>query len=253
MSGEDSSNGPGAGQSGLGNSVLRAMGPADWQALEAHVEALTLAAGDVLAEPGQPIRHVYFPLTAVASVVTLMSDGREVESDTVGLESGVGLLSALGDSVAVSRAFIQIPGRAARIRAPILRRQAEASQSLRRIMIRHAQANLSQAHQSVACNALHSLNERLCRWLLMSQDRTGGDVVRLTHEFLATMLGVQRSTVSEALRAMADAGLVRQRRGAIEILDRPQLEAAVCECYAAVKANLALLIGPEFADDDAAG
>jgi CRP-like cAMP-binding protein len=111
--------------------------------------------------------------------------------------------------------------------------------------MRHAQANLAQAHQSVACNALHGIEQRLCRWLLMSHDRTGGDDVRLTHQFLATMLGVQRTTVTEALRVFTEAGLVQQGRGAIRILDRQRLEALTCECYGAVRANARMLIsGP---------
>ncbi len=225
------------------NHVLRAMSASDRQALTPQFQDVALGSGDLLFEPGYPVSHVYFPVTAVVSVVTLMRDGRAVESDTIGQESAVGLLSALGDTVSINRTFTQIPGRAVRVPAPALRRQAEQSVGLQRLLIRHAQANLAQAHQSVACNALHGLNERLARWLLMSQDRTGGDDVRLTHQFLATMLGVQRTTVTEALGVMTEHRLIQQSRGAIRILDRARLEAQVCECYAAVRAHLAQLIG----------
>jgi len=156
----------------------------------------------------------------VLSVVTVMADGRTVESDTVGYESAVGVLCALGASASVSRTFTQIGGSTIRLSASRLRHRAEESASLRRLLIRYAQANLAQAHQSVACNALHDLTQRLCRWLLMSHDRTGGDEVRLTQQYLATMLGVQRTTVTEALRELASAGLIRQQRGAIHVLDR---------------------------------
>ncbi|MBV9996936.1 MAG: Crp/Fnr family transcriptional regulator [Caulobacteraceae bacterium] len=231
------------------NYVLRAMGRADRRALEPHMQEIALGAGDILYEPGYPVEWVYFPDTAVLSVVTVMSDGRMVESDTVGCESVVGVLSALGASPSISRTFTQIGGDAIKLSAARLRRQGEESGALRRLLIRHAQANLAQAHQSVACNALHDLNQRLCRWLLMSQDRTAEMEVRLTQQYLATMLGVQRTTVTEALRQLATAGLISRGRGRIRLLDRPRLEAQVCECYEAVRANLGQLIGAEGSED----
>jgi CRP-like cAMP-binding protein len=230
--------------------VLAVMAAADRAALAPNLQEVALRSGDVLSEPGYPVSWVYFPISAVLSVVTLMADGRSVESDTVGRESAVGLLCALAETVSVDRTFTQIAGRAWRVPASRVRWQAEASPTLHRLLIRHAQANLAQAHQSVACNALHDLDERLARWLLMSQDRTGGDDIRLTHEFLATMLGVQRTTVTEALRALAAAGLIRQERGAIHILDRAGFEARVCECYEVLKGNLVQLIGADALDQD---
>jgi CRP-like cAMP-binding protein len=229
----------------LPNHVLDAMAPADLEALAPHLQELSLSAGAVLYEPGYEVEWVYFPTTAVVSVVTTMADGRSVESDTVGHESAVGILAALAAAESVSRTFVQIAGGASRLSSARLRGQAERSSSLRRLLVRHALANLAQAHQSVACNALHGIEQRLCRWLLMSHDRTGGDDVRLTHQFLATMLGVQRTTVTEALRVFTEAGLVQQGRGAIRILDRQRLEALTCECYGAVRANARMLIsGP---------
>ncbi len=184
-----------------------------------------------------------FPNTAVVSVVTVMSDGRTVESDTVGYESVVGVLAALGTSLAISRTFTQIPGSATRLSAARLRRQVDESSVLRRLLVRHSQANLAQAHQSVACNALHSVNQRLSRWLLMSQDRTAAATVQLTQQFLAAMVGVQRTTITKALSDLTQAGLIRRGRGRIVILDRAGLEARSCECYGAVRANLERLIG----------
>jgi CRP-like cAMP-binding protein len=234
------------------NYLLQAMSRDDRAALEPHFQRVTLASGDVLFEPGYPVEWVYFPNTAVASVVTVMADGRTVESDTVGYESVVGALSMLGSSVATSRTFIQIAGTAVRAPAARIRQRAEVSSSLRLLLIRHANANLAQAHQSVACNALHALTERLCRWLLMSHDRTADDRIRLTQQYLATMLGVQRTTVTEALQDLTVAGLIRQERGAILILDRAGLEALVCECYDVVRLNLEQLIGREPSADRAA-
>jgi CRP-like cAMP-binding protein len=227
------------------NMVLGALSPADRLALEPHLQFVTLASGDILYEPGYAVDWVYFPNTAVLSVVTVMADGRTVESDTVGYESVVGALCALAGTPAVSRTFTQIPGAAVRLSAALLRRQADTSAALRKLLIRHAQVNLAQAHQSVACNALHELSERLCRWLLMSHDRTASDQVQLTQQYLATMLGVQRTTVTEALGELANAGLIRQGRGCIFILNRARMAALVCECYDAVRTNLRQLIGDE--------
>ena len=169
-----------------------------------------------------------------------------MESDTVGYESVVGALCALGVIAGHQPHLHPDPGnRRAALRAPRLRRQADESAATCRLLIRHAYANLAQAHQSVACNALHELTQRLCRWLLMSHDRTASDNVQLTQQYLATMLGVQRTTVTEALRQMAEAQLIRRGRGCIHILDRGRMEAEVCECYDAVRANLQMLIGDE--------
>jgi CRP-like cAMP-binding protein len=161
----------------------------------------------------------------------------------VGRESAVGLLAALGRSPATSRTFTQIAGEAVRLSAARLRSRAEASSHLRQVLVRHSLANLAQAHQSVACNALHGVTERLIRWLLMSQDRTASDVVRLTQQYLATMVGVQRTTITEALGELAAAGLIRTGRGHVEILDRARMEARVCECYETCQSNLERLIG----------
>ena len=154
------------------NHILNSIEPKDLQALQPHFKPLELASGDVLYEPDRPVDRVYFPNTAVLSVVMVMEDGRTVETDTVGFESAVGLIAALGSSMSVNRTFTQIPGVAIGLSAARLRERAEESPSLRTVLLRHAQANLAQAHQSVACNALHDVEQRLCRWLLASYDRT---------------------------------------------------------------------------------
>lgn len=227
------------------NLVLGALRRDDRREIEPHLQFISLGSGDILYEPGYPVDWIYFPNTTVLSVVTVMADGRTVESDTVGYESMVGGLNALGDVEAVSRTFVQIPGTALRLSAVRLRRRADESPAFRKLLIRHAQANLAQAHQSVACNALHDLNQRLCRWLLMSHDRTARADIQLTQQFLATMLGAQRTTVNEALRELAEAGLIRQGRGSIQLLNRERMQAMVCECYDAVRSSLTQLIGDE--------
>jgi len=225
------------------NFLLRALAPADRVALESGLALCELASGEVLYEPEYPVDHVWFPLTAVLSVVTVMRDGRTVESDTVGRESAVGILAAISCAVCTSRTFAQVPGRALRLSAARLRHQAEHSAELRKLLMRHALANIAQAHQSVACNALHTVRGRICRWLLMTQDRTDSDTVRLTQQYLATMVGVQRTTVTQLLRELADQGIVATRRGRVDILDRAALETRVCECYGAIQANFERLIG----------
>jgi len=211
------------------------MSASDREALEPHLKLVNLASGDVLFEPEQPADRVYFPNTAVLSVVMVMEDGRTVETDTVGNESAVGILAALGASMSVNRTLTQISGAALVVPAARLRQASEESAALRTLLLRHAQINLAQAHQSVACNALHGVEQRLCRWLLASQDRTDRDVVELTQQYLATMVGVQRTTITQALRDLTAAGLIRQGRRSIEIVDRRGMEARACECYAAVR------------------
>jgi len=217
------------------NHVLNTISSSDRDALAPHLKPVTLASGDVLFEPEQPADRVYFPNTAVLSVMMVMEDGRTVETDTVGNESAVGILAALGASMSVNRTLTQIPGTALVMPAARLRQVADESTALRTLLLRHAQINLAQAHQSVACNALHGVEQRLCRWLLASQDRTDRDVVELTQQYLAIMVGVQRTTVTQALRELTTAGLIRQGRRYIEIIDRKGMEARACECYAAVR------------------
>ena len=225
------------------NQILSSLSAQEAGALAPFSTMVSLGSGDVLFEPDVKVDRVYFPNTAVLSVVTLMEDGRAVESDTVGNESAVGILEALAPSRTISRIFTQISGDAVCIQAARLRAQFEAYPRLRSVLLRHAQANLAQAHQSVACNALHTVEQRLCRWLLASHDRTATDVIRITQQYLATMVGVQRTTVTQALRELVGAGLIRQGRGQVQVLSRRGLETRACECHRAVKAKLERLIG----------
>jgi len=225
------------------NYILRALSRSDRDSLAPELTLQELASGDILYEPEYPADWVWFPVTAVLSVVTVMRDGRTVESDTVGRESAVGILASISSAVCTSRTFTQIPGQVLRLSAARLRRQANDSPVLRKLLMRHALANLAQAHQSVACNALHDVGSRVCRWLLMSQDRTDSDIVRLTQQYLATMVGVQRTTVTALLAELAEEGIVARSRGRVDILDRARLEARVCECYETVQSNYERLIG----------
>ncbi len=171
-----------------------------------------------------------------------MRDGRTVESATVGRESVVGVLNALGSRDAVNRTLVQIAGEAIRLPAGRLNEVALTRPGLMNLLLRHTQANLAQAHQSVACNALHPVNARLCRWLLLSEDRTGSPIVPLTQDYLATMLGVQRTTVTQAMRVLKAGNLISYSRGKIRIADRQGIEDLACECYEVGQAQLDRLV-----------
>jgi CRP-like cAMP-binding protein len=226
-----------------GNHFLDSLGPESFNLLKPYLARSLLARNEVLCVPGADLDCVWFPVTAILSVVTIMVDGNDVEACTIGHESAYGLLNALGSTTAIDRVIAQVPGPAIRMPSSRLRAAAALSNGMVDLIIRHAQANLAQIQQSVACNAIHDVEARLCRWLLMTQDRTRHDRLPLTQEFLGFMLGVQRTTVSNAARGLLTAGFIRYSRGQIEILDRNGLKARACECYASVLDKHAQLLG----------
>ena len=213
------------------NRLLASFSEPALAALSPHIREIGLSVGRVIAEPGSPIEYVYFPTSGVISIITLMRDDRRVESLTVGREGAVGLLPAFGDPTWDSRGLVQIAGGALRIEAPALRAAAHEHASILDVVIRYAQITEAQLHQSAACNALHPIEARLCRWLLTCEDRVGDKVLPLTHEFLGMMLGVQRTRVTTAAQALQRQGLIEYRRGLITVLDRKGMEQAACECY----------------------
>jgi CRP-like cAMP-binding protein len=216
------------------------------------LEALPLAARDrwfaslipsfleiktVLFEPGQVIEHVYFPLNGVISLVTPLEDGAIVEVATVGNEGIVGVPLVLGGSLAV-RAISQVAGWVLKMDAAAFEESIQAEPAVRSILADYLQALFGQVAQAAACNRLHSNEERLSRWLLMSHDRVGVDEFLITHEFLGQMLGSRRATVTLSAGILQAAGLIRYRRGVVTIVDRAGLAAVACECYAVIKAEL---------------
>jgi CRP-like cAMP-binding protein len=217
------------------NRLLASLPADDLQMLSPHLVHLTMEKGALLCEPGDPIDYIYFPHDAVVSLMTMMRGGGSVESSTVGREGAFGLGACVAPRKALSRAIIQVAGRASRIEAAELQKVWEISPTLRSLVDRHAEALYGHAIQSVACNALHSVEARFCRWILCCQDRIDSNRVALTQEFLADMLGVQRTTVTAVARALQASGLIQYRRGVVDILDRPGLEAISCECYDAVR------------------
>jgi CRP-like cAMP-binding protein len=226
------------------NALLSAMAPADIETLFPAMKEAALGVGQVLCEPGEPMEAVYFPSSAVISVVTVMKDGRNVETASIGHESVAGLLSALTGVPPISRMHVQIAGGAISVPSSALRARTNESASLMRLILRYAQVNSAQAEQSAACNAVHHLSARLARWLLICQDRIDNPIMPLTQDYLGVMAGALRSSVSLAAGEFKEQGLIRYSRGQIEILDRAGLEARACECYRVDQANRESLLTP---------
>ena len=213
------------------NRLLAALEPEDFSWLEPHLEIIELPRGKVLFEAGEPIRHTYFPHDGVVSLVTVLQSGGSVEMALFGREGALGFVSALVTRQSFGRYITQISGTASRVSLERLNEGVAERPKLRHVMFRFTEAFLAQTLQTVACNAIHSVEARCCRSILTTRDRTDRDEIPLTHEALAEMLGVQRSTVSSVTSALQKAGLIVQGRGTIRITDRQGLEATVCECY----------------------
>ncbi|HEY8320784.1 MAG TPA: Crp/Fnr family transcriptional regulator [Candidatus Baltobacteraceae bacterium] len=215
----------------IGNRILDALPSAESAPLRAALEPVALAAYDVVYVAGAPIAAIYFPVTAVLSVLTVMRDGAAVEIGTFGCEGISGAQIVLGSDRSPSQMICQVPGDAYRLPVAAFDAQLASSPNLRRLVRRYAQALFNFMGQSIACNRLHAVNERCARWLLLTHDRVSGDAFSLTQEFLAIMLGVHRPVVSLAAAALQVAGYIRYRRGQVEVRDRAGLESAACECY----------------------
>ena len=228
-----------------GQNKLIALLPAEVQKrIEPTLETLALEAKYVVYEPDGLIDFVYFPLSAVVSLVVTMRDGATIEVGAIGNEGMVGMPVFLGLEHSPTKTLVQVPGQSARMPADELRKElASADGILRDVLARYGQAMINQVSQSVACNHIHTVEERLCRWLLMAHDRVRTNDFSLTHEFLAQMLGVRRPSVTIAAGVLEKAGLITYKRGRITVVDRPRLEAASCECYGVVKRGYDTLLG----------
>ena len=225
------------------NRLLAALSARDYAVLEPHLEPVALVRGQVLFEPGDDVNATYFPCRkAMVSLLIVTRDGREVEAATIGREGAVGGIVSEGHKPAFGRAVVQIAGEALAIPTSHLEAAKTGSPRFADLFARYADALLAQMMQSVACNALHTAEERAARWLLATHDRAGDNIIQLTQESLAEMLGVQRTTVSAVTGDLAARGLIRNRRGRVEVLDRPGLERAACECYRAVEEHFAKLL-----------
>jgi CRP-like cAMP-binding protein len=217
------------------NLFLTSLSARDRAALEPSLNLVELERNDMLAVQGKALTHATLPCGCIVSVVTLMQDGRSVESRTVGVEGGFGLLHALGSRLSYEQVTVQVAGPAYRISLDAVAEAARHSPDLVKAIVTHAQASLVQSAQQCACNALHGVDGRLCRWLLLTQDRLGDDVLPLTQEHLSIMLGVQRTTVTAAALALQNRGLIAYSRGKIRVLNRAGLIRGACECYGATE------------------
>ncbi len=218
----------------LQNRLLATLPVAEWLPLEADLELVELAMGATLHMAGTPLRHVYFPTTAIISLVSSMNDGASAEVAVVGSEGIVGVCAFMGGGNALSGALVQAAGHALRMNAVAIAAHSSRSAPLMRQLLRYTQALFTHMAQTSACNRHHELEQQLCRWLLLNLDRRKGNEMAVTQERIASMLGVRRSGVTEGALKLQQAGLIRYSRGHISILDRPGLEARSCECYSVV-------------------
>jgi CRP-like cAMP-binding protein len=229
------------------NTLLGAL-PAEVLArLITELELVPLKLGQVLAESGETMSHAYFPLDCIIALDVTMEDGGTTKTATVGREGMDGYVVALGDHHALLRSIVRLGGEAARLPVAELEAAFVANAGVRDLVLRFIQALLAQVMQGVACNALHAAEARLCRWLLLLADRVGDGGLHLTQEFLAETLGVQRTTVTLIARTLQTAGLIRYRRGLVEVIDRPGLEEAACECYRAIREHYERVLPGAFA------
>jgi CRP-like cAMP-binding protein len=217
------------------NHLLDALPAEDYERLAPHLELQKLELGDVLYEPGRAMRYVYFPTTAIVSMLYVMEDGASAEIAIVGNEGILGISLFMGGESTPSRAVVQSAGYGYRMRAQLLKNEFERYGTLMHLLLRYTQALITQMAQTAVCNRHHSVDQQLCRWLLLSLDRLASNELTMTQELIANMLGVRREGVTEAARKLQTAGLVEYRRGKITVLDRPRLQSRSCECYAVVK------------------
>jgi CRP-like cAMP-binding protein len=219
------------------NRLLASLSAADFELLRPHLNAVPLVHEATLFEPGDPLDHIYFPHSGIISLVVPLTGGQMVESAMVGRDTMFGGSLAIGGLPSSNRVIVQLAGDGVTIDVAPFREIAEKSPNFRITLIRHEQALFVQAQQSAACNAAHTIEARLSRWLLRARDLSGSDKLALTQEFLAQMLGVQRSSVSIVANTLQQAGLIHYSRGRIEITNLAGLQAACCECYGTVKAH----------------
>lgn len=217
------------------NYILNSLPDADYKRLLPDLEQVELTHAKNIFRPDEPIEFVYFPNTAMISVVTNTSDGQSIEAGVIGWEGMAGVEVLMGVDSTSNESMVQIPNGALRINTDAIRKEFDRGEAFNRVTLRYLHALLLQVSQTALCNRLHSLEQRLARWLLMCRDRTKNDEINLTQEFLSIMLGVNRPTVTIAATALQNAGCIKYSRGHITITDGKALEKYTCECYQAVK------------------
>jgi CRP-like cAMP-binding protein len=217
------------------NYILAALGGAELDRLAKHLELVTLKLGDVIYGPNQHISYAYFPTTSIISLQYIMDTGACAEAAEVGNEGMLGLPILLGGNATPNTAIVQTAGYAYRLEQNILKTEFNSAGLLQRLLLRYTQAMMTQMFQTAACNRHHTIEQQLCRWLLLTVDRIPSGELLMTQELVANMLGVRRESITEAARGLQDSGCIRYRRGHISVLDRQKLERSVCEFYSVVK------------------
>ncbi|MEH1914783.1 Crp/Fnr family transcriptional regulator [Nostoc sp.] len=225
------------------NKLLAALPDSDYQRLFPYLKLVPLQLHQILYEAGEPITQVYFPDNAVVSIVTTMEDGSTAEVGIVSNEGMVGIPVILGDNTTTTTAFVQVAGAAMQMNADVFRAEFNRGEAIQTLLLCYVQAVYSELAQGAACNRLHTLEERLARWLLTVSDRLESEDFPLTHEFISQMLGVRRSGVTVAASTLSRAGMIAYQRGHISILNRENLEATSCECYRVIQKEFARLLG----------
>ena len=217
------------------NRLLAALPAEDFARLRPHMKLTALPLGRVLHESSAQVRHLYFPVSGLVSLLYTLQDGATAELAVVGNDGCVGLAILLGGGTTPSRAVVQIAGHAYQVPSAAILEEFRRQGRLQSMLLRYIQARIAQVSQVAVCNRHHSVEQQLCRWLLLSLDRVPTSDIRVTHEQVSNMLGVRRTGITQAARTLARAGLIENRRGVIEVSDRAKLEAHACECYAAIK------------------
>ncbi len=220
------------------NHLLSALPSAEFERLAAHLELVPMRLGEILYEPGGQMQHAYFPTTAIVSLHYVMESGASAEAAGVGNEGVVGISLFMGGDSTPSSAVVQTAGHGYRLAGRLLKEEFNRGGALRSLLLRYTQALITQMIQTAACNRHHSVEQQLCRWLLLTLDRCGSRELVMTQELVASMLGVRREGITEAAGNLQRAGIIRYRRGHISVLQRDGLEARSCECYAVVKKEL---------------
>jgi CRP-like cAMP-binding protein len=217
------------------NQILRVLPEPERQRLLAHLEYVPLPLGSVLYESGDTLRHIYFPTDSIVSLLYVLADGGSAEIAMVGREGAIGVALFMGGETTPSRAVVQSEGSAYRLSGAVLKEEFKRHGQLLQVLLRYTQALITQMAQTAVCNRHHSVDQQLCRWLLLSLDRLPGNQVKMTQELIANMLGVRREGVTEAAGKLQKLGVIRYARGQITVIDRARLEQLSCECYAVVK------------------
>src|ERR1700722_10332691 len=226
------------------NQLLDALAPDSRKRVDPHLEPVVFRLGAMVCDAGGLLKHAYFPRGSVLSLLTVLENGAAIETANIGREGAFGLFAAMYSRVSFNRCIVQLEGYTVRCPIQLLQYEFKNSEHVRDLFVSYSETLLSQVQQTVACNALHSTEERMCRWLLMMHDRAEGEALPYTHEFLSHMLGANRKSVTLAARSLQTAGLISYRRARIQVLDRPGLEKASCECYAVVKERFDAFLTP---------